>query len=143
MLAQEGEISWVLAWVVIMLMAVVMAGAGWVVVFVARQAADGQLGRNAIAGIRTPATLSSDEAWNAAHIAGQRLTLLAGWSSIGFAGLSVVLAGGVAATGGSADSALTTAVVVSGGLGLVGLLGLVIAGAVKGHRAAVAIRDGG
>jgi hypothetical protein len=34
-----------------------------------RRAADGRLGRNAVAGIRTRATLRSDAAWRAGHAA--------------------------------------------------------------------------
>jgi hypothetical protein len=41
---------------------------------VARRAADGRLGRNAVAGIRTRATMRSDTAWRAGHAAARGLS---------------------------------------------------------------------
>lgn len=40
----------------------------------ARRAADGRLRRNGVAGIRTPATLRSDDAWQAGHEAARGLS---------------------------------------------------------------------
>jgi hypothetical protein len=39
-----------------------------------RRAADGRLGRNGVAGIRTPATMRSDAAWRAGHAAARGLS---------------------------------------------------------------------
>ncbi|MGM1018259.1 MAG: SdpI family protein [Actinomycetota bacterium] len=61
---------------------VVMAGSGILLVWMARAAASGRLKRNAIAGIRIPSTMASDEAWLAAHIRAKRPTALAGYVSI-------------------------------------------------------------
>jgi len=49
------------------LLALVMSGSGVLLFWVARAAARGRLRRNMVAGIRTRATLASDEAWIAAH----------------------------------------------------------------------------
>ena len=48
-------------------LAVVMTLSGVLMIWMARATASGRLGRNHISGIRTPATLASDEAWLAAH----------------------------------------------------------------------------
>lgn len=61
---------------------VVMAGSGILLVWMARAGASGRLKRNAIAGIRIPSTMASDEAWLAAHIRAKRPTALAGYVSI-------------------------------------------------------------
>lgn len=58
------------------LIAVVMLAAAIVVAVVTVRTADGRIGRNQIAGVRTTATLASDEAWHAAHRAARRPTLL-------------------------------------------------------------------
>ena len=56
--------------------------AGVLIVWTARAAASGRLGRNPYAGIRTPTTMASDAAWTAAHRAGRPLTEIGGWLSI-------------------------------------------------------------
>lgn len=61
---------------------VVMAGSGILLVWMAHAAASGRLKRNAIAGIRIPSTMASDEAWLAAHVRAKRPTALAGYVSI-------------------------------------------------------------
>ncbi|GAB2986346.1 SdpI family protein [Frigoribacterium salinisoli] len=60
----------------------VMAGSGLLLVWMARATASGRLGRNAIAGIRIPSTLASDEAWLAAHRRAERPTVLVGVAGI-------------------------------------------------------------
>ena len=49
----------------------ILIAAGWLLLRLARRAAAGTLKRNQIAGIRTRATLSSEAAWRAAHIAAE------------------------------------------------------------------------
>lgn len=62
---------------------VLLVAAGWLLLRMARRAANGELRRNPIAGVRTSTTLSSDAAWRAAHIASEKD------SSIGAKGLIV------------------------------------------------------
>lgn len=63
----------------------VMAGAGVALIWVANAGASGRLKRNQLAGIRTPSTLASDEAWLAAHVRAKRPTLITGGLSIAIA----------------------------------------------------------
>ena len=56
---------------VALLLGRLMVGAGAVVSGVNRRAADGRLGRNAVAGIRIASTMRSDAAWRAGHAAAQ------------------------------------------------------------------------
>ncbi len=60
-----------------------------VVAEVGRRSSAGRLGRNHLVGIRVPATLESDEAWRAAHLAAGRTLVVAG---LGSAALTVVAA---------------------------------------------------
>lgn len=119
------------------LVGVAMVGAGVLVVRIARRAAEGQLGPNVIAGIRTKATRSSPEAWAAAHAAGLSLSVLGGWT-MAVAGVAAPIVGLV--VGGTDDSNKAmgwwTAIVL---LGIVASLGLVIAGALRGQAAAKAV----
>ena len=59
--------------------AVFMAIGGSIVIAVGRAAQRGMLSPNAWAGIRTPATTASTEAWYAAHEAGGRWISIGGW----------------------------------------------------------------
>lgn len=59
-----------------------MLAAGLLVDLVARRAASGTLTRNTSAGIRSNATMASEEAWLAAHQAGERLTRFGAWAGI-------------------------------------------------------------
>lgn len=106
-----------------------------VITRIGRRAAAGGLPRNHAAGLRTPATLADDEAWDL----GNRI-----------AGPSVVLAGvggavatvGVAAIElvGASESVVGVALVIATLL----MAALVVVGAVRGHRAAadlIASRD--
>jgi hypothetical protein len=56
---------------VALLLGLLMVVCGAAVSLVNRRAADGRLGRNAVAGIRIGATLRSDAAWRAGHSAAQ------------------------------------------------------------------------
>lgn len=140
LLAAEGG-SWLGGAVLVGILAVVMIGSGLLVIGIARRAADGRTGRNPVAGIRTKATMSSDEAWDAAHAAGLQLTVIGGWAAVlsGLASIPVALL--FWQQGVSAEAGSGMAIMVSAGLGSAGLVGFVIAGAVKGHRAAVEVRD--
>lgn len=141
MLLAEEPTSWTLAITIVVLMAAVMVAGGLVVISVAKRTADGRTGRNQIAGIRTAATMSSDEAWDAAHTAGRRMTLLGGWAGViaGAGSLPIAAVSGLA--GLSADLVVAIALIVSTGIGTVGMLGFAVAGAVQGNRAAVEVRD--
>lgn len=141
-LAQEPEGSWAGAWALVLVVATVMTGAGVLIVVVARRTADGRTGRNPVAGIRTGATMSSDEAWAAAHVAGRRLTELGGWGAIAAGVGSLPVAAVLAIRGETAETVSNAALAVAAGVGSVLLLAGVTAGAIKGHRAAVAVRDG-
>lgn len=103
---------------------VVMTGSGILLIWMARATASGRLKRNAIAGIRTPRTMVSDEAWLAAHVRAKRATTLAGIASVatGLASLLPVPAPALSA-------------VVLAGCGV--MVGFVLYGARVGGRAAV------
>lgn len=104
-------------------LAVVMIGSGIPMLWMARAAASGRLGRNAIAGIRTRATLASDAAWLAAHQRAEGLMRAAAWCTIA-AGLAPLV---------PMPMPVVIAAVM---LGAAGLLVLAMLGAVVGGRAA-------
>jgi hypothetical protein len=108
---------------------VVMAGSGVLVLWMAQAAASGRLGRNPVAGIRLPVTMTSDSAWITAHQAAKRPTQWAGWCAIAFASPCVLPV--------SLPFALTSIFI-----GAVGLLVFVLYGAAVGGRAARALADG-
>lgn len=102
---------------------VVMGGTGVLLLWMARAAATGRLRRNQWAGIRTPSTMTSDEAWLAAHQRAERPTQLA-------AAVSILVALSVAIP--SSDTILFGSVMVGAAV----ILGLVVHGAIVGGRAA-------
>lgn len=110
-----------------LLMLVTLVGAGAAVIWAARAAATGRLRRNQFAGIRTPSTLASDEAWLAAHRVARVPTEVAGWGSV-VAGIAYF------AVGDTLLGSLTSTV-----FGLVVLLGGVLVGAARGVKAARAV----
>lgn len=69
---------------------VTMGGAGALLIWMARAAASGKLKRNSLAGIRTPSTMASDEAWLAAHERSKGATLLTGYLSVAIGVISLV-----------------------------------------------------
>ena len=88
------------------------------------------LSRNAWTGIRTSETMSSDEAWYAAHEAGGQWISIGGWI-LTVGGLAILL---VRPDDGDAFRiALYTALAGAGAVIYAGFIG---------HRAAVAINDG-
>jgi len=74
----EEPLSWIAAFALIFGIGALVAASGWLVIEVARRAADGRLGPNGWAGTRTRSTRSSPEAWQAAHLAGLAPSLLSG-----------------------------------------------------------------
>ncbi|OWP22385.1 hypothetical protein CBF90_05560 [Microbacterium sp. AISO3] len=69
---------------------VTMAGSGALLIWMARAAASGKLKRNSLAGIRTPSTRASDEAWRAAHERSKGATLLTGYLAVAIGVVSLV-----------------------------------------------------
>jgi uncharacterized membrane protein len=69
-------------WVPRIVLFVVLVSAGVLVIWVAQVAASGRLRRNHNIGIRTRATMASDEAWLAAHIRAERPTVFCGLVSV-------------------------------------------------------------
>ncbi|MDH6675820.1 putative membrane protein [Rhodococcus sp. LBL1] len=100
--------------------------AGAVIVWTARAAASGRLGRNPYVGVRTPSTMASDTTWIAAHRASRPLTEIGGWLAI-VAGLGALV---------PMDESMLTAVGIAGAGCLVGFA---LAGAWFGVRAARAV----
>lgn len=139
-LAQEEQISWGAAVAVMIGIGALMVGAGLLIISIARRAADGRLGPNAIAGIRTRTTRSSAEAWQAAHQAGERVTVLAGWASV-LSGVIALIAGLIAGSGGDDPNRAMLVWATTLMFGSVLLVGLVIYGAMKGQAAARQVRD--
>ncbi len=102
---------------------VVMLGSGVLLVWMARATASGRLKRNQLAGIRIPSTMSSDEAWLAAHVRAKRPTMFAGFASMASAVFALL--------------PVSVPLVVTGvSVGCVVMLGLVLYGARVGSRAA-------
>ena len=106
-----------------LVMFAVMAGAGLMLIWMARAAASGKLKRNSIAGIRTSKTMASEEAWRAAHVRTKTLTMIAG---------AVSLIGGVIALLPIGIGPMMFAVMVATGI----TFGLVTYTAIIGGRAA-------
>lgn len=69
---------------------VVMIAAGVLVIWLARATASGRVGRNDIAGIRTPSTMATDDAWLAAHVRAKRPTIYAGIASFATGAFAVL-----------------------------------------------------
>lgn len=82
MIAQQEPIAWTGAFVLMFAIGALLIGAGLLVMSIAKRGADGSLGANGFAGIRTRATMASPEAWNAAQLAGLRHSMRAGWTLI-------------------------------------------------------------
>ncbi len=103
-----------------------MAVAGGMLLWLARATVTGRLKRNTWAGIRTPSTLASDEAWLVAHQRAQRSTI---WAAVfAFIGCGFTLA------------PVQEEVVYAGVFGgTVALLATVLYGAYVGTKAARAI----
>ncbi|HVF06467.1 MAG TPA: SdpI family protein [Frankiaceae bacterium] len=103
--------------------------AGLTLLVMAWRGATGRLRRNPFFGLRTGATMSSDEAWEVAHRVAARPTAYAGAASIA-GGLLAAVAGGN-----------PTALVVIGGVTSVAIVTPALLGAARGDRAARHLRD--
>jgi uncharacterized membrane protein len=66
-------------WIARAVLLVNLVGAGVLVLWVSLAAASGRLKRNHTAGIRTPQSMASDEAWLAAHVRARRSSV---WASV-------------------------------------------------------------
>ncbi|SEE91508.1 SdpI family protein [Jiangella alba] len=113
-----------------LLLAAIVAASGAAIVWMARATASGRLRRNYWAGIRTQATLASDDAWLAAHRAARPATEAGGWAAV-VAALAVFVV--------PADPEGLLAVPVLAGVGV--LLVLVLVGARRGVVAARSVGD--
>ena len=113
---------------------VLMIVSGGLLVGVGWAAATGRLRRNWFAGIRTTASMSSDEAWDACHRAGGRLMAAGGVASV-VCGLPLLL---------RPSNGVGLAFVI---VGLVAVLVMTIWSGLVGNRAAKAVmsaeREGG
>jgi uncharacterized membrane protein len=106
---------------------ITMLLSGLVIMWLAGRMASGRLRRNRWAGIRTPATLKSDDSWNAAHEAAAHLMSAAGTlAAVG--GLTGMIAGLLGLGEG------VVAGLILGGAALMTIL--LIAATVKGVRVA-------
>lgn len=83
-----------------------------------------RLPRNRFGGVRTPATMRTDQTFQVANKV---------------AGLPVAVGGAVGVVGGLAG--LLAVNLVLAGIGLVGMIGIALGGGVLGHRAAEAVPD--
>jgi hypothetical protein len=114
---------------------VVLVGSGVVVERIARRASSGTLLRNGLAGVRTKATMASDEAWLEAHQRAEGPTRIGG-IACAVAGL-VDLAMVALLLVGAIDEQLADAMVlIATGAGTVGLMGFGLYGCVVANRAA-------
>ena|GEM_PF-544322 len=138
MLAQQDPTSWTGPVVIMVLVGAMVILAGITIILIAERAAEGRLGPNRVAGIRTRATRSSDEAWVAAHRAGHKHTTWGGSALT----LTAPVAGLVAFLFGGRDPGQTVA--IWGVAILVGSMvsvALIVYGAWQGQQAAKAIPD--
>ena len=106
------------------LLGAILVVSGLFVIAIAQRGADGRIGPNRIAGVRTAATLKSPEAWMAAHEAALGSTKAAGWCSA---------IGGLTLIAWRPDS-IGFIVVTMSAIGA--LLILCLHGAYRGHQAA-------
>lgn len=136
---EAGTTIWPVAIVVFVVIGVLMFGAGVLVQRVAKRTASGELGRNGWAGIRTKATMSSDEAWLTAHQAGLARTVIGGRILAASGAVAAVL--GVVFAAGSPGRAMAVWGVAINVLAL-GAVVPIVQAAVAGNRAAKAVRDG-
>lgn len=123
-------------------LAVLVAGSGLLVMWIARSAANGGIGVNVVAGIRTSATTATDETWRLAHEVGEKPTW---WGGLLFA-IGGVLAGvnALLLVMGLVDEPTgSTILAVVMGVAVAGGTGLVCYGGVRGHRAAKELLESG
>lgn len=139
MVPAQDDPSWGMAIGMVVVIALVLIGSGALAVGIAARGADGRLKRNGLAGIRTRATMASDEAWLAAQVAGERSTRIGGWT-MAAAGLVAPLGAAVwwtVADDGPGGFLLVWGVLILA-LTLVAVIPFVM-GVVQGQRAAKAV----
>ncbi|WP_054009336.1 SdpI family protein [Arthrobacter sp. ERGS1:01] len=95
----------------------------FLIVFVAIRCADGRIGVNGMAGIRTPTIMTNEQTWLAAHKAAKTPTLIGAYAAMAATVLAAFL---------PAEPLQATAILVGCGLLLAGIL----VGAAKGTKAA-------
>lgn len=112
----------------------IVAVSAQAVIVIAKRAADGRLGPNRWAGIRTRTTLASPEAWRAAHQAGYPRMRMGGIAGHVTAALALIVGAAVATTA-DPDVAMGVwgAILVVGSLAMAGFA---IAATVRGQAAA-------
>ena len=137
LLATDHAATWGEAILPMLLVGGILLATGVFVVITAHRLADGRIAKNRIIGIRTRTTLSSDEAWAAAHQAGAPNLVRCGWASALTGPAAVGI--GVAVGAGDADRALA-AWGIALGVGIVALLWFAIAALIGGQRAAKAVQ---
>ncbi len=115
-------------WSAIAVLTTVLVGSGLLLVWIGRQSTAGTLKRNRLAGIHTRATLASDEAWRAAH--------LAGGPAMTWAGVVSTIAGLVFLSRPSNTIGLVILIAA-----MAVMLTLVAVSAVKGQRAAKSVHS--
>lgn len=115
--------------VLALFLGVVMIGSGVLIAVVNNRAADGRIGVDAAAGIRTKQTMASEEAWRAAHVAAKP------WNQ--FAAMIAVVTGFAVIALSSSAPALFGVLLVGAAL----CLAVVVTAAIIGHRAARAVNE--
>ena len=135
----ESEISWAAAIAITLPVTVLLVGAGFLMRELAVRGVDGRLKRNRIAGLRSPATLASDEAWVAGHEAGFVDTVRGGTVAIVAAVGALVLSwllGMLGALDAEGVVGVWTVLIL---IGVVAMSVLVVRGFIRGNRAAKAL----
>ena len=135
----ESEISWAAAIAITLPVTVLLVGAGFLMRELAVRGVDGRLKRNRIAGLRSPATLASDEAWVAGHEAGLVDTVRGGTVAIVAAVGALVLSwllGMLGALDAEGVVGVWTVLIL---IGVVAMSVLVVRGFIRGNRAAKAL----
>lgn len=135
----ESEISWAAAMAITLPVTVLLVGAGFLMRELAVRGVDGRLKRNRIAGLRSPATLASDEAWVAGHEAGLVDTVRGGTVAIVSAVGALVLSWLLAMLGALDAEGVVGVWTVFILIGVVAMSVLVVRGFIRGNRAAKAL----
>ena len=117
-------------------LAAMVSGSGVLVAEVARRTADGRLGPNQVAGIRTRATMRSVEAWVVAHSAGRRSTLWGARTLMATGPVTLAIATLLGVTAGDGVEAFQVSTSIGLLAGVVLATALITVGARQGHRAA-------
>ena len=126
MIAQAGSDP--MPWSTVVLLVVILLGTAVVMMWIGWRASRGTLRRNAFAGIRTPSTMASDAAWEAAHRAGGRQITQAGVVSL-IVGLLLLL------------RPSNTVGMILLGIWFVAVMAAAIVSTLRGNRAARAVAD--